>query len=140
MVQDDPNIAKRKQGRQVKKAAEDAAGLTIAERLTRRAKAKVVSIQLLADEDGDLTIDMHLPSWGYTCELAQMETLMTTKKGHNRIAEIMDDLCQTQGIDIAFWKSGMIGISDMRALLEGLTSESIKATQRVKEAQTFRED
>lgn len=139
MVQDDPGIAERRQGRQVKKAAEDAAGLTIADRLTRRAQEQSIAVTL-PDDNGDIVIEMQIPSWGAVCELTQMESMMATRKGHIRIAEIMDDLCQTPGLDIEFWKSGAIGLLDMRLLIEGLTSESLKSTQRVKEAQTFRND
>ena len=61
MAQDDPKIAERRHGRQVKKAAEDAAGLTIAERLTRRAKEQTVSLEL-SDHEGDFWITMRQPT------------------------------------------------------------------------------
>ena len=140
MVQDDPELLARRKARQDGDAAEDAAGLTIAERLTRRAKAQIVSVSLLPDDDGELIIDMHVPSWGQTCELTQMESLMETPKGHKQIAEIMNDLCQTPELDLKFWKSGAIGLSDMRALIEGLTAEYLKSAQNMQEVVSFRAD
>lgn len=139
-TQRDPEITARIQKRQVTQEAETASGLTIAERLTRRAKAQTVTVTLLPDEDGEIPVDMQIPSWGLTCELTQMESMMATRKGHLRIAEIMSALCQTPGLDIEFWKSGAIGLTDMRHLIEGLTSESLKLTQRAQEARSFRND
>jgi len=136
---DNPELLQRHRGRQVKKAAEDAAGLTIAERLTRRAKAQTVMITL-PDDDEDIIIEMQVPSWGHTCELTQMESLMATPKGHIHIAEIMDDLCQNPELDLAFWKSGAIGLIDMRLLIEGLTSESLKYAKQRAATQSFRND
>lgn len=137
---DDAEITERKHKRHAKESAEAVIGLSIADRLTRRAKAQIVTVALPADEDGVIQIKMQLPSWGLTCELAQMETLMGTPEGYLRIADVMNELCQTPGLDIEFWKSGVIGLADMRQLLEGLTSESVKLAQRVNEAQSFRED
>jgi len=135
---DSSDIAERKADRIEKKAAEDAAGLTIAERLTRRAKAQTVMVTI-PDDVGDILIEMQIPSWGVVCELTQMETMMASHEGHLRIAEIMSDLCRTPGLDKDFWISGAIGLLDMRLLIEGLTSESIKSVQHVQAAQSFRE-
>lgn len=131
---DDPDIAERRRGRQVKQAAEDAAGLTIAERLTRRAKAQNITITI-PDDAGDLLIDMQIPTWKDVCELTQMEAMMETLEGQARIAEILGDLCQTDGLDNEFWKSGQIGLIDMRLVIEGLTTES---AQRVNQVRSFR--
>lgn len=135
----DPEIAARQHGKQVKQAADDAAGLTMSEWLTRRAKAHTV-IVTFPDDEGDRSIEMQIPSWGHTCELTQMESMMATTKGHNRIAEIMNELCQTPSLDLKFWKSGAIGLIDMRHLIEGLTSESLKSAQQTQAVQSFRSD
>ena len=138
MIMAEKTATEKRHEHLAEKAAEDAAGLTIAERLTRRAKAQTVMITLPDDED--IIIEMQVPSWGHTCELTQMETLMATKKGHDRIAGIMDDLCRTPGLNLAFWKSGAIGLVDMRLLIEGLTSESLKYAKQRAAAQSFRKD
>lgn len=131
---DNPELSRRHRGRQETMAAEDAAGLTIAERLTRRAKAQNITITI-PDDDGDLLIDMQIPAWKDVCELTQMEAMMETPEGQARIAEILGDLCQTDGLDNEFWESGQIGLIDMRLVIEGLTSESV---QRVNQVRSFR--
>ncbi|RLD18803.1 MAG: hypothetical protein DRI69_09660 [Bacteroidetes bacterium] len=136
---DDPELNKRIREREANEAAEVEAGLSMAEWLTRRAKLQTILITF-PDDTGDRVIEMQIPSWGAVCELTQMEAMMSTKKGHLRIAEILNDLCMTPSLDLAFWKSGAIGLIDMRHLIEGLTSESLKSTQKVIESQTFRKD
>jgi hypothetical protein len=64
-----------------------------------------------------------------------MEAMMETPEGHARIAEILGDLCQTEGLDNKFWESGQIGLIDMRLVIEGLTTES---AQRVNQVRSFR--
>ena len=134
MTQDDPGIGKRKTTRKVKEAAEAAAGLTIADRLINRAKLQIVDIPM-RDETGDFNIPMHLPSWGETCELTQIETMMIDMKGRKHMATLMDSLSADPSLNYDFWLNGSIGIVDMRLLIEGLT----KATQqRIKEVKSFR--
>lgn len=139
-TKNDPELTKRIKDRDDKKASEKDAGLSMAEWLTRRAKANTITVVFPDDGGEDRSIEMQIPSWGTVCELTQMESMMSTKKGHLRIAEIMSDLCQTPGLDLNFWKSGAIGLIDMRHLIEGLTSESLKSTQKVIETQSFRKD
>jgi hypothetical protein len=130
----------------VEKAAENAVGLTIAERLTRRAKANTTVIQLLPDAEGDIFVEMHLPTWDDTCELTQIDVMMTTKSGRMKLAKVMHGLCATDELDLAFlafWKSGAIGLVDMRLIVEGLlaaAAAAIKSTEEVQKAQTFRKD
>ena len=134
MIQDDPEIGKRKTARKTKEAAETAAGLTIADRLINRAKLQIVDIPM-RDETGDFNIPMHLPSWGETCELTQIETMMIDMKGRKHMATLMDSLSADPSLNYDFWLNGSIGIVDMRLLIEGLT----KATQqRITEVKSFR--
>ena len=134
MTQDDPKIGKRKTERKTKEAAETAVGLTIADRLINRAKLQIVDIPL-RDETGDFDIPMHLPSWGETCELTQIETMMVDMKGRKHMATLMDTLCVDPSLNYDFWLNGSIGLVDMRLLIEGLTAA---ATKRIKEVQSFR--
>ena len=134
MTQDDPEIGKRKTARKTKEAAETAAGLTIADRLINRAKLQIVDI-LMRDETGDFDIPMHLPSWGETCELTQIETMMVDMKGRKHMATLMGSLSVDPSLDYDFWLNGSIGIVDMRLLIEGLTEAT---QQRIKEVKSFR--
>lgn len=134
MTRDDPEIGKRKTARKTKEAAEAAAGLTIADRLINRARLQIVDIPM-RDETGDFNIPMHLPSWGETCELTQIETMMIDVEGRKRMATLMDNLSADPSLNYDFWLNGSIGIVDMRLLIEGLTTAT---TERIKEVKSFR--
>ena len=134
MTGDDPEIGKRKTARKTKEAAEAAAGLTIADRLINRAESQIVNIPM-QDETGDFVIPMHLPTWGETCELTQIETMMVDMKGRKHMATLMDSLSADPSLNYDFWLNGSIGIVDMRLLIEGLTEVT---QQRIKEVKSFR--
>lgn len=139
-MEPDQELTERRNTRKEMKAAEDAAGLSIADRLTHRTESRVVVVALPDDEYGEISIEMQIPSWGQTCELTQMESLMATPEGHKRIAEIMNDLCRTPGLDLEFWSSGVTSLLDMRLLLEGLTIEATKTAQHREDIRSFRKD
>ena len=134
MTGDDPEIGQRKTARKVKEAKEVSVGLTIADRLTNRAKEEVTNIPM-HDQKGDFTIPMYLPTWGATCDLTQIETMMVDTKGRERMASLMAELSADPSLDYAFWLSGTIGIVDMRLIIEGLTTAT---TDRVREVKSFR--
>ena len=134
MSGDDLGIDARKKARKAKEVAEVSTGLTIAARLTNNAKLQTVDVKM-QDDNGDFNIPMHLPSWGETCELTQIETMMVNMKGRKRLAELMEGLCVDPSLDYNFWFGGSIGLIDMRLLIEGLTTA---ATERIKEVKSFR--
>ena len=134
MKGDDSEIGARMLARKVKEEAEVSTGLTIAARLTNNAKLQTVDIKM-KDGAGDFNIPMHLPSWGETCELTQIETMMVNMKGRKRMAELMEGLCVDPSLDYNFWLDGSIGLIDMRLLIEGLTTA---ASERIKEVKSFR--
>jgi hypothetical protein len=139
-MQDDPKIAERKRGRQVKKAAEDAAGLTIAERLTRRAKAQTVELTL-EDEGGEFGIEMRQPTRAEMDDLQKMRAAIqeegTQDEANERLCMILDDLCIDSSLDFEFWIAGNYDMIDMIDIVNKLFESLVV---RVKEAQTFRED
>jgi len=136
MSKDDPQIKKRRQERQEKQAADNAAAATIADRLTNRAKTQIVNVPM-QDEAGDFNIPMHIPSVGDTYDLTQFEDMMQDQEGRERMATMMTDLSVDPSMDYNFWLNGSIGLLDLRLLIEGLTSASL---QRMKEVKSFRKE
>lgn len=139
-MQDDPKIAERRHGRQVKKAAENAAGLTIAERLTRRAKAQTVEL-LLEDEGGEFTIVMRQPTRAEMDELQRMQLAIqeegTQDEANDRLCVLLDQLCIDGSLDYQFWMDGNYGMGDLIAIVQKLFESLVV---QVKAAQTFRSD
>ena len=139
-MQDDPKIAERKRGRQVKQAAENAAGLTIAERLTRRAKEQTVELTL-EDEGGEFGIEMRQPT------RAEMETLQKTRdalkdegtqnEANKHLCTMLEDLCLDDSLDYQFWMAGDYDMIDLIDIVDRLFESLVV---RVKAAQTFRSD
>ena len=138
MMQDDPKIAERRQGRQVKQAAETAAGLTIADRLTRRVKEKTVELRM-AGADGDFVIVMRRPM------RAEMEALQksqveiqderTQEEANDRMCVMLESLCIDDSLDHEFWMAGNYDMVDLINIVDKLFESLV---ERVKEAQTFR--
>ena len=137
-MEDDPKIAERKRGRQVKQVAENAAGLTIADRLTRRAKAQTVELSL-KDEGGDFSISMRQPT------RAEMEYLQKTRdemtveskqdEANERLSTKLGDLCIDDSLDYDFWMAGNYDMIDLMDLVDKLFESLV---ERVKAAQSFR--
>jgi len=139
-MQDDPKIAGRKHERQVKQAVETAAGLTIAERLTRRAKAQTTELAL-NDEGGEFIISMRQPTRAEMEELQrtrdELKTEGTQDEANKRLSTMLGDLCTDTSLDYEFWMDGNYGMTDLIDIVDKLF-ESI--VERVKAAQSFRKD
>jgi hypothetical protein len=108
------SISQKRRQKKAEKAAEDAAGLTIAERLTRRAKEQTVSLKL-SDHEGDFWITMRQPT------RAEMDALQK--------------LCLDGSLDYGFWMTGNYSMSDLIEIVQKLF-ESLVA--QVNAAQSFR--
>lgn len=139
-TQRDPDIAARKHGKQVKKAAENAAGRTIAERLTRRAKAQTVELQM-TDEDGDFAIVMRQPTRAEMDDLQKMRAAIqeedSQEEANTKLSVMLGDLCIDRSLDYKFWMAGDYDMIDMIDIINKLFESLVV---RVKAAQTFRSD
>ena len=133
---DDPKIAKRKNDREEKTAAENAAAATIADRLTNRAHSQIVNVTM-QDEAGNIEIPMRIPSLGETYALTQIEAMMNDQQGREDLAATMSNLSIDPSMDYKFWLNGSIGLVDFRLIIEGLTDASVK---RMQDARSFRKD
>lgn len=140
MMQDDLGIADRKQDRQEKKAAETAAGLTIAERLTRRAKVQTVRLEM-QDEDGDFAIVMQQPTRAEMDNLQKMQIAIqeegTQDEANEQLCTMLAHLCVAPSLDYAFWMTGNYSMTDLIAIVQKLFESLVV---QVKAAQSFRKD
>ena len=135
---EDPEIAKRKGKRIKKKVAEDAAGLTIADRLTRRAKAQTVRLEM-QDEDGDFAIVMQQPTRAEMDDLQKMQLAIqkegTQEEANERLCVMLAHLCVAPSLDYQFWMAGDYSMEDLIAIVQKLFESLV---ERVKAAQSFR--
>jgi len=137
-MSDDGGITERKQKRMEKTAAETAAGLTIADRLTRRAKERTVSLEL-SDHEGDFEITMRQPTRAEMDDLQKMQIAIqnesTQDEANDRLCVSLGDLCLDESLDYEFWMAGNYSMEDLIEIIQKLF-ESLVA--RVKAAQSFR--
>lgn len=139
-MKDNKGLNERRQNRLMTKAAEDAAGLTIAERLTRRAKAQTAELPM-QDEDGDFSIIMRQPTRAEMEELQRLHAGIqdeAAQDGANeRMCEVLGDLCIDDSLDMAFWQDGDYSMIDLFAVVQKLFEVLV---EQVKAAQSFRAD
>ena len=139
-TQRDPEIAQRRNAVQVKKAVETAAGLTIAERLTRRAKAQTVELTL-EDEGGAFGIEMRQPTRAEMDDLQKLQVAIQEEgsqdEANERLCKMLEDLCLDESLDYRFWMAGDYDMIDMIDIINKLFESLVV---RVKAAQTFRKD
>ena len=131
---------RRTQERQDRIETETAAGLTIADRLTRRAKAQTVELAM-SDEDGEFKIIMRQPTRAEMEEMQRMQELITQEdtydEANDTLCGTLSDLCLDDSLDYEFWQNGNYSMSDLMDVVNKLF-ESIAV--RVKAAQSFRKN
>lgn len=137
-MQDDPKIAERRRGRQAKQAAETVAGLTIAERLTRRAKAQTVDIGF-SDDEGVFTLVMRQPTRAEMDDLQKMQIAIqvegTQDAANESLCFMLGDLCIDDSLSPEYWMEGNYSMTDLIDIVNKLFESLV---ERVKSAQTFR--
>ncbi len=133
-----PDIERRRSERLAKDAAAHAEGLTVAERLTRRAKEQIVELKL-TDEGGEFIICMRQPT------RAEMESLQSTQEAikndstydeaNDELCTMLAHLCTDESLTYEFWHEGAYSMAD---LIEIITKLFASLVGRVKAAQSFR--
>jgi hypothetical protein len=133
-------LTRKHRERQVKNAADDAVGLTVAERLTRRAKAQTVELPMM-DEDGDFSIIMRQPTRAEMEELQRLQAGIQDESAQDdaneRMCEVLGDLCIDDSLDTEFWQDGDYSMIDLFAVVQKLFEVLV---EQVKAAQSFRAD
>ena len=162
-TEDDPGITKRQKTRDVKKAAENAAGLTTAEKLTRASKEETANVPITYS-GGDFDIEVQLAMVSERQAIQNLSRTFKrlsksvagdlTKQAENKlvkqleltgkkIAEMLATHTIDESLDFDFWMredfSPDIFNKIFLAIL-GLTEEQVQKAQEVVEAQSFRQD
>lgn len=144
-MQDDPGIAKRKRGRQVKKAAEDAAGLTIADRLTRASRDDRIPVPM-TDSGGEFTLEMREPLISERKIIQEMMTGFggaTPEQAEKDLAELLAKYSIDESLDVDFWMRAEFTPTRLQQILLtllGLSEAKVRQAQEIIEAQSFRQD
>lgn len=140
MTQDDPNITKRKTARKSKEAAETAAGLTIADRLTRRARTQTVELSY-EDEDGEFSVVLRTPTRKELDMLLIIQTNLqkvgTQDAAGEKLCHMLDDLAIDSSLNYAYWKEGDYSMDDFIQIFAKIYTA---IADQVQEVQTFREN
>ena len=130
------------------KAAENAAGLTVAERLTRASKRDIIPIPL-EDEDGIFVLEMREP---LISERKTIQTMMNRVKGttikqqektEKNLVKLLAKHSVDPSLDEAFWMRSEYTPSKFQHILLsllGLTEDRIKEAKEIIEAKSFRKD
>lgn len=134
----DPELVKRVADRKEQEAAETAAGLTVAERLTRRAKNKTIDLPL-SDEDGDYIIAMRQPTRRELDELLQYQEAIQKPAEHDAankgMCDMLADLCIDSSLNSEYWMRGDYNIDDLVLIVQKLFEHFANV---IKEAGFFR--
>ena len=140
MTGDDPEIGKRKTARKIKEAAETAAGLTIADRLTRRARTQTVELPY-KDEDGEFSIVLRTPTRKELDMLLVIQTNLqkvdTQDAAGEKLCYMLDDLAIDSSLNYAYWKEGDYSMDDFIQIFAKIYTA---IADQVQEVQTFREN
>lgn len=130
----------RKTARKTKEAEETAAGRTIADRLTRRARTQTVDLSF-EDEDGEFTIVLRTPTRKELDILivlqGNLQTVDTQDAASKELYRMLDDLTIDPSLDYAYWKEGNYSMDDFIQIFSKLFAA---IANQLQEVQTFRED
>lgn len=138
MSADDPVLASRRQKRLADEAAGNAVALTVAERLTRRAKNKTIDLPL-TDEDGDYNIEMRSPTRKCLDKLLAYQTAIKKPEeqvvANEKICRALDYLCIDESLNYDYWINGDYDVNDLVLIIQKLFENFANI---IKEAESFR--
>lgn len=138
MSGDDAELNERRRKRLADKAEADAAAMTVAERLTRRAKSKTVALTL-SDLEGDFIINMRQPTRAELDRLLKYQTAIQKpdeqEDANKKMCFMIGDLCTDDSLNAEFWESGDYAIDDLVTIIQKLFENFVTI---IKEAESFR--
>lgn len=136
----DPELTERKEQRIVTEQVGAAVAMSVADRLTRRAKAQTVDLTL-SDGVGDFIITMRQPTRREMDDLQKLQNdiqdVNTQDEANKSLCGMLDSLCIDDSLNYDFWMSGNYSMNDLITLVQKLFESLVK---QVKSAQSFRKD
>ena len=136
----DSELTGRKEQRIVTEQADAAVAMSVADRLTRRAKVQTVQISL-EDDLGEFIIEMQQPMRREMDELQKLQTQIqnekTQVKANKSLCQILGKLSIDDSLDYEFWMTGAYNMNDLISIIQKLFESLV---EQVKAAQSFRQD
>lgn len=140
----DPSLDGKVAAKHTEILESDAAHLSVAQRLTRRALKDTITIPL-TDDLGEFEIEVRIP---LTSELdkilgsqAAISTSVTagdqeaTKAAQDQLFRALAEICVDPSLDYEFWKSGAFSVTDMGQILKEVAQE---VNARAESTKSFR--
>ena len=136
----DEELNKRRAENIATKQSDAAEAMTVADRLTRRAKAQTVELTL-SDDEGNIIIAMRQPTRREMDDLQKLQKELQDEKtqdnANKRLCKMLDSLCIDDSLDYDFWMAGNYGMDDLIAIVQKLFESLV---EQVRSAQSFRQD
>lgn len=137
-MRSDPGIAKRVSDRHNQEQVDVAVGLSVAERLTRRAKSKTIELTL-SDSEGDFVIKLHNPTRKELDKLLKYQTAIQNPDeqvaANEHLCGMLGKLCIDDSLNSVYWLNADYDLDDLVVLIQKLFENFVKI---IKEAESFR--
>lgn len=134
----DQELTQRRDDHIAKEQADAAVAMSIADRLTRRAKAQTVDLSL-SDDVGDFIITLRQPTRKEMDELQELQKDIQDKdmqlEANKTLCEMLDSLCIDDSLNYDFWMAGNYSVTDLIIIIQKLFELLV---EQVKTAQSFR--
>lgn len=134
----DQELTKRRDDHIAKDQADAVVAMSIADRLTRRAKAQTVDLSL-SDVVGDFIITLRQPTRKEMDELQELQKDIQDKnmqlEANRTLCEMLDSLCIDDSLNYDFWMAGNYSVTDLIIIIQKLFESLV---EQVKTAQSFR--
>ncbi len=140
MTKDDTAIAERRKERLAKQAADNVASMSIAERLTRRAKQQTTKVTM-TDDLGEFIIELRQPTRKELDELLKFQKDIQNPEKETEASEklyaMLGSLCCDDSLNAEYWAQGNYSLNDLMDIINKLFSRFV---ERFHEVQKFRQD
>lgn len=143
---ENPELSAKLQQKAQEKAEIQAEGLSIAQRLTRRAKSETIKIPF-KDDLGEFFIEVRLPTSAEMDELLNFEKAVGAAQASKdpeaqaeagaKLYKMLADLAVDPSLDEEFFKGGGFLASDLSQIIKEIFLEEEK---RIKKVSSFRQD
>ncbi len=138
-MKDDLELTKRRKERLAKQTEENIAGLSIADRLTRRAKQQTTKV-MLSDDMGEFIIELRLPTRKELDELLKFQREIQdpekTEEASQHLYRMLGSLCCDESLNEQYWAQGEYNMGDLLDIINKLFSGFV---ERFQEVQKFRQ-
>lgn len=137
--QDDPELTARFRAKMDRIRHAETEGLTIADRLMRRAYDQKFTIPFPVEGGEPVPVEVRMPLAAEMDELVKtlepVKNPVERKEMNRRLCELLGSLCLDESLDAAFFESGALTLPDLRQIRMEILLEN---KRRIVSAQSFR--